>query len=90
MSEQNEAMVELTAAVERYMGQVGWTQPDLQLTDVLVVAVSRGFDQSGVMSRTTTLTPTDSSVPMLLGMTRYAQMRFEKIVADSFINQEEQ
>lgn len=89
MSEQEpDPNAELVTAVEQYMGRIGWNHPDLMLTDVMMVAVSRGFDQSGSKSRTTTIVPTDSSVPMLLGMTRYAQMRFEKIVVESFVDEE--
>lgn len=76
---------ELTAAVERYIDQMGWTQSDLVLTDVLVVTVRHGFDRQGGKSVINVITPTDSMVPLLLGMSRYAGMRFEKTVMDSFV-----
>lgn len=79
---------ELSAAVEKYIDTAGWSDPDLTLTDVVVIAVRRGFDPVGGKSITTTITPTDSAVPMLLGMCRYATMRFEKIVNDSFTDEE--
>lgn len=90
MAEQDDsANSELVSAVERFMTQMDWIHPDLMLTDVMVIAVSRGFDRSGGKSRTTTIVPTDSAVPLLLGMARYAEMRFEKIVAESFTELED-
>ena len=74
----------LIAAVEAYVAAQGWPREDLVLTDVLVVAVRRGFDADGGKSHTTTLTPTESSVPMMLGMANYARLRMEKIINDSF------
>lgn len=80
---------EIVSAVERYIDQMGWSRPDLPLTDVLVVAVRRGFDQLGSKSVTTMLVPTESAVPLLLGMSRYAQMRLEKMIVESFVDTEE-
>lgn len=75
----------LIHAVETYVADQGWPREhDLILTDVLVVAVRRGFDSEGGKSQTITLTPTESSVPMLLGMTNYARLRMEKMVNESF------
>lgn len=88
MTEQKEkAARELTEAVEHFVREAGWSEPDLTLTDVMVVAVRRGFDVGGGKSVTSTIVPTDSSVPMLLGMAKYASMRFEKIVAESFTDE---
>ena len=75
---------ELAAAIERHLAAWSEPDPDFTLTDVLVVTVRRGFDQRGEKSITSVLTPTDSSVPILLGMSRYAQLRFEKMINDSF------
>lgn len=78
---------DLVASVERYLTTHGWsdgTPSDLTLTDVLVVAVRRGFDSVGSKSQTITLTPTESSVPMLMGMANYARLRFDKMANESF------
>lgn len=88
MSEQDNN--EVTAAIERYIVARGWWLPDMALTDVLVVAVTQGFDPRGVKSRTFTVVPTDSAVPMVVGMARSAQIRYEQMIAGSFIDPEEE
>jgi len=80
---------QFVAAVERYLESCGNLEDYATLTDVLVVTVRRGFDHEGGKSLTNILTPTDSAVPILLGMSRYAQLRFEKMVNDSFNNESE-
>jgi len=77
---------DLVAEVERYIDRMGWGHPDLVLTDVVVIATRRGFDRRGGKSVTTTIVPTESDVPMTVGMLRYSQMRFEKVITDSFVN----
>lgn len=79
---------DLTNAIDRYMHDVGWADADMPVVDVLVIIHRRGFDQDGGKSVTSTIVPTDSSVPTLLGMCRSAQMRFEKTVNDSFVDPE--
>jgi hypothetical protein len=79
---------DLTDAVDRYMHEIGWAEADLPIVDVLVVIHRRGFDREGGKSVTSTIVPTDTPVPTLLGMCRSAQMRFEKLVSDSFVDPE--
>lgn len=80
---------QLAAAVERYLEWWSPVEEGMTLTDVLVVTVHRGFDQQGGKSLTSIVTPTDSSVPILLGMSHYARLRFEKMVNDSFSDESE-
>lgn len=80
---------DLTDAIDRYMHDVGWADADMPVVDVLVIVHRRGFDPDGGKSLTSTIVPTDSSVPTLLGMCRSAQLRFEKMVNESFVDPEE-
>jgi len=80
---------ELTDAVDRYLHAVGWADAQMPVVDVLVVIHRRGFDEDGGKSLTSTIIPTDSSVPTLMGMCRAAEMRFEKMVNASFVDPEE-
>jgi len=84
-----EADQELTDAVDRYLHRAGLIfddsdQTGLTLTDVMLVTVRCGFDQLGSKSQTSVITPTDSSVPILIGMARYASIRFESMAEGSF------
>jgi len=80
---------DLTDAIDRYLHAVGWAVADLPVLDVLVVIHRRGYDEDGGKSQTSTIVPTDSSVPTLMGMCRSAEMRFEKMVSDSLVDPEE-
>lgn len=74
---------ELTAAVEHYIDDMGWSDPDLPVVDVLLVVQRRGFDRAGGKSVVSNIVPTDSAVPTLLGMCHYARIRLEKMVQES-------
>jgi hypothetical protein len=67
----------LTESVSAYLAEMGWEQPGTTLTDVLVVAVRRGWSDQGGMSLVNAVVTTDTTPIMTLGMVRYAQMKYE-------------
>jgi hypothetical protein len=88
VSESDDANEQLNNTIDTYLEQMGWADPDLPVIDVLVVVQRRGFDRAGGKSVVSTIVPTDSTVPSLLGMIRHAQMRFEKMVDESLEGEE--
>jgi hypothetical protein len=80
----SQADSDLVSAVESYFESLGWATPDMPITDVVVLAVRRGFDLEGGKANSVCIVPTETPVPMVLGMVRYAQEWCLNIVRESF------
>lgn len=78
----------LTDAVSAYIDEMGWGNGQLTMTDVMVVAVRRGWDRDGGKSVTGVWVPTDTSVPTALGMAEYARIRFDLLARKAFYEED--
>lgn len=80
----------LCEAIERYMVEVGWSHPALTLTDVVVVAMRRGWDGEGGKAVTSVITPTDTTMPTAIGLAQTAVIRFTGPIAKSYAEEDSQ
>lgn len=78
----------LTCAVDKYLEDMGWDQPGMPVTDLVLVSVRRGFDANGGKSIANCITPTETSMPMILGMVGYAKLWAESLVNESLDSEE--
>ncbi len=74
----------LADAVEQYIAEMGWANPALTLTDVVCVAMRRGWDGVGGKAVTSIITPTDTTHPTALGLAQAAVISFSQVIAQSY------
>lgn len=73
----------LVNAIDQYLKHHRLPDPNVVLTDVMIVATHRGFSNEGTTTATSMVCPTESSIATLLGLTQYASIFYGNMAARS-------